>query len=92
MAEGLFPVYLIFSTISPRQDAIARLRRAGWHFLIGAEAANFMKDLLGVDIDDFLQSASLKEELDEEVSQIMTEIFESAAFREATRLYLLESP
>ena len=60
VAEGLFPVYLVFSTISPRQDAIARLGRAGWHFLIGAEASDFMRDLLGVDFNDILQSTSLK--------------------------------
>ena len=91
VTEGYFPVYLVFSTISPRQDAISRLGRAGWHFLIGAEASEFMRDLLGVDLNDFLRSTSLKGEVHEEVSQLMAQIFESIAFREATKLYLPES-
>src|SRR5699024_10291317 len=48
--EGLMPIYLVFSGISPRHEAIERLRRAGWNFLIGSTAAEFTVELLGLDL------------------------------------------
>ena len=87
-AEDLFPVYLVFSSISPRQDAIRRLSRAGWHFLIGSEATGFLDALLGVDFDMLLQNEALRKEIDAEISDMMSQIFESDAFREATKFYL----
>jgi hypothetical protein len=80
-AADLVRVYLIFSSISPRDEAIARLKRAGRTFLVGEEAANFMRDLVGMDIETILQSAAVKEEVKHEMARIMAAIYGSYAVR-----------
>lgn len=85
---GFFPLYLIFSGISPRQDAIARLTRAGWNFLIGNEASRFMRDLLDIDVMQLLERPSVTAELEKGVGSLMATIFESFAFREVAKRYL----
>ena len=56
--SDLLPLYLIFSTISPRDEAIARLTRAGWTFLVGDLATNAMNDLIGMNIQAILPLSS----------------------------------
>jgi len=90
MAEHLInhrltPIYLIFSSISPRDEAIARLKRSGWNFLIGEKASSFMIDLTGMDITSILEKPSIQQVLVKEVNIIMRNIFTSYAFREASK-------
>nr|AFV09321.1 PciI [Planococcus citreus] len=80
-AAGLFPVYLIFSSLSPRNDAIARLKRGGWSFKQGQEALDFLTELLGVDIGSVLSDPIIAAETREKTSKIMKSIFESEAFQ-----------
>lgn len=78
--EGLFPLYLIYSAISPRDEAIARLTRAGWHFLQGDDASNFTNELFGADFLGILERSEVQERVHEEVRQLMASIFTSHAF------------
>jgi len=78
---GLLPVYLIFSSISPRDDAIARLTRGGWHFFQGQAALSFLNDLLGVDINSVLADPVIAERTREKTNELMQSIFNSDAFR-----------
>lgn len=79
-AAGLTPIYLVFSSISPRDDAIARLQRAGWNFIVGQPALNFATDLLGLDLATILDRPAVKAEIDKEVGGMMTDIKNSHAF------------
>lgn len=79
--DGLTGVYLIFSTISPRHEAIARLKRAGWTFLVGDAATNFMIDLIGMDLGAILGSADIRKETESAVAKIMHAIYESNGVR-----------
>ena len=78
--EKLLPVYLIFSAISPRDEAIARLERSGWNFLIGDIAISFAKELLGMDLARILDQPNIKSEVQNEINDIMKTIFSSYAF------------
>jgi hypothetical protein len=80
-----FPIYLIFSSISPREDAISRLTRAGWNFLIGNRANSFMNELLDVDITRILDVPSIREEIQREVNSIMRGLFNTYAFKQAMK-------
>lgn len=77
---GLFPVYLIYSSISPRDDAIARLTRAGWTFLQGPDAADFTTELLGADFLGIMERSSIRDRIHENIDQMMKSIFTSYAF------------
>lgn len=85
--EGLLPIYLVFSTISPRAEALARLKRAGWEFLIVATAIDFARDLLGLDLAGILEMPEIKAELRQEVDDITRSMVMSFAFQEAIRKY-----
>ena len=80
-AENLAPIYLVFSGISPRIEAIARLRRSGWTFLIGEGASNYMTELTGIDLQGILNEPAVRAEVDREVASFMTAIYDSPAFR-----------
>jgi hypothetical protein len=77
----LVPIYLVFSQISPRDEAIARLKRAGWNFLIGTPAVDFARDLLGLDLADVLTRPVVQLEVRSAVEDIMVTIVRSFAFR-----------
>ena len=77
---GLFPLYLIYSAISPRDEAIARLTRAGWYFLQGEDASDFSIQLLGIDFLGILERADVRERVQKEVRELMASIFSSYAF------------
>ena len=85
-AKQLVPVYLIYSSISPRDDAIARLRRGGWHFLQGNDAGDFTANLFGTNFLALLDRADVRKEIHDEVRAIMQSIFTSIAFRKLTGL------
>ncbi len=87
LKEGLFPIYLIFSGISPRLDAISRLTRAGWNFLSGNDASTFMTQLLSMDLLEVLDRPVVKNEVENEVDRIMEAMFTSHAFSEAYKRY-----
>jgi len=79
--EKLIPVYLIFSSISPRDEAIERLKRAGWHFIVGEEALVFMRDLCDSEFDKLLKKATVQKEILQEVTEMMSLIRKSTAFK-----------
>lgn len=85
--QQLAPVYLIFSTISPRDEAIARLSRAGWMFLVGPAASEFMNQLIGMDIKAILDAAPVRQEVAAEMARIMRVLYESAAMRQTLAQY-----
>jgi hypothetical protein len=78
--EGLSPIYLVFSGISPREEAMERLRRAGWTFVIGAEASQYMTQLTGIDLQGILNEPAVRQEVDREVASFMSAIYDSPAF------------
>lgn len=80
---GLMPVYLVFSSISPRDEAIARLQRAGWNFLVGEDAIEFGKELFSLDLAEILDRPRIKQEIQREVQAIMKAIKSSYAFKKA---------
>jgi hypothetical protein len=80
----LFPLYLIYSGISPRNEAIARLTRAGWTFLQGSRASDFSTALFGADFLGIMEKSEVKEEIHGEVRAIMRSIFESHAFKQVS--------
>jgi hypothetical protein len=80
-----FPVYLVFSSISPRAEAIARLGRAGWNFLQGKTSSQFMHDLVGVDLAELLERPKVKAQIKKEMNSLMQLILESPALKEATQ-------
>jgi hypothetical protein len=82
---GLMPVYLVFSSISPREEAIARLKRAGWEFLVGEKAIQFGKDLFGLDLAAILDRPRVRQEILSDVGKIMAAIKTSYAFKAATK-------
>jgi hypothetical protein len=83
--SNLFPVYLIYSSISPRNDAISRLTRAGWYFLQGTEASNFTTNLFTIDFLEIMERPEVKKEIQSEVRGMMSSIFNSEAFKEISR-------
>lgn len=80
--QGLYPVYLIYSAISPRDDAIGRLTRAGWTFLQGEQATSFTNELFGADFLGIMERPEVRDRIHEEVRQMMRGIFESYAFKQ----------
>jgi hypothetical protein len=80
--QGLYPVYLIYSAISPRDDAIGRLTRAGWTFLQGEQATSFTNELFGADFLGIMERPEVRDRIHEEVRQMMHGIFESHAFKQ----------
>lgn len=80
-ADGLTPIYLIFSGISPRDEAIARLQRAGWHFLIADKASQFTTELTTMDLGSILQEPAVRDEVNREIGKVMNAIYDSPAFR-----------
>jgi hypothetical protein len=79
--RGLIPIYLIFSSISPRDEAIARLERAGWTFLVGADATRFAQELLGLNLAEILKQPRIKKEVLDEVGDIMRTMVASYSFQ-----------
>lgn len=80
-AENLRPIYLVYSGISPRDEAIKRLERAGWIFVIGSDAINFSRDLLGFDIESILDQPVVAAELKRDMDTIMSSLMQSYAFK-----------
>ena len=85
--QSLVPIYLIFSTISPRHEAIARLSRAGWIFLVGDAASGFMKDLIGMNFEEILETEEVRTEIQQRMRRIMRVLYESAAVAETIGRY-----
>lgn len=85
--RSLLPIYLVFSTISPRDEAIARLKRAGWTFLVGPEASRFMAELIGLDIAEALLEEKAQVEIKREMEALMKQVFRSAAFQSVSDLH-----
>lgn len=83
--EGLFPLYLIYSAISPRDEAIARLTRAGWHFLQGEGASDFTTQLFGADFLGILERPEVRDRVHKEVRELMGSIFTSYAFAQVAK-------
>lgn len=82
LKAGLKPIYLVFSSISPRQDAISRLTNNGWNFLIGDEAIAFITELLQIEIQNILDKPAIKAEIKQIVDEIMKNLVNSHAFNQ----------
>lgn len=80
VAANLRPIYLIFSSISPRHEAISRLERAGWRFLIGQPALDFAAEILGLDVAHIWDRPAIKAEIQKEVDGMMDDIRNSYSF------------
>lgn len=78
--SSLRPIYLIFSSISPRDEAISRLERAGWKFLVGEDAHKFSTELLGLDIGSIWDRPAVKKEITDEINGMMDDIKSSYSF------------
>lgn len=79
IACNLMPIYLVFSSISPRDEAIARLKRAGWIFLVGQQGLDFATELLGMDLSSVLDRPAVSKEIKAEVDGMMKDIKNSYA-------------
>ena len=80
--EGLFPIYLIFSSISPRDEAIKRLTGAGWRFVVGREASNLSANLFGLDISTILDLPDVKSAIKTEIDAMMSDLKTSYSFKQ----------
>lgn len=76
----LTPIYLIFSSISPRDEAIARLKRAGWTFIVGQPGLDFATELLGMNLSSILDRPAVSAEIKSEIDGMMSDIKSSFAF------------
>ena len=76
----LTPIYLIFSSISPRDEAIARLNRAGWTFIVGQPGLDFATELLGMNLSSILDRPAVSREIKSEIDGMMSDIKNSFAF------------
>lgn len=82
--DGYFPLYLVFAENSPRLgDAVASLKRAGWQFLIGQPALQFMAEVVGFDISNVLDRTEVSKEIQEEMRSLMQSIKQSYAYKQA---------
>jgi hypothetical protein len=79
--KSLSPVYLIFSSISPRDEAISRLKRAGWIFIVGQDAIDYTKDLFGMDMSSIMDQQTVKKEISTRIKEIMNCLYQSSAFK-----------
>lgn len=86
--DGLAPIYLVFSSISPREEAIKRLGRAGWHFLVGADAIQFTEELFGLDLGGILDRSEVRQEIEAAVREIMACVCGSHTFQSVARKYI----
>lgn len=84
---GLLPIYLIFSSISPRDEAIARLKRAGWEFIVGNDALNFSSDLYGIDMLKLFDNGVIKQTIESKIKELMDALFLSHAFSTVVKHY-----
>lgn len=81
VAQGYFPLYLVFAENSPRLiDAVGSLRRAGWEFLIGLPALQFMAEVVGFDISNVLDRPDVSAEIKRDVDAFMDSIKDSYAY------------
>lgn len=83
VAANLLPIYLVYSGISPRDEAIKRLKIAGWHFLVAKEASDFTVALLGLDLAALLAEPSVQDAISSGVNTMMLTLVNSAAFAAA---------
>ena len=79
--SGLLPVYLIYSSISPRDDAISRLERAGWFFITGNDAELFTNALFDVDFLGLLERPDVKKRIRRKIRTLLRKIYSSEAFK-----------
>lgn len=81
LADDRLPIYCIFSEISPRDEAIARLKRAGWHFVVGRTASEYFRELCGLELNTILIEPEVRAYIDTEIGEIMRGIYASALLR-----------
>lgn len=76
----LFPIYLIFSSISPRDEAIKRLTAAEWNFVVGKAASSFSANLFGLDLSTILDLPEVKDLIHTEIDAMMSDLKMSHSF------------
>ncbi|MCE5227008.1 MAG: hypothetical protein LLG05_14280 [Porphyromonadaceae bacterium] len=85
--DNLTPIYLIFSSISPRDEAIARLKRAGWIFIVGEDAVNYTHKLFKIDMAGILNKESVRKEIEKEINSIMKSLYTSYGTKKVFKKY-----
>jgi hypothetical protein len=85
-AANLLPIYMVFSAISPRDEAIARLTRAGWSFVVGTRAQEFSNELFGINLSNILEQEKVRKEIETEVAGLFNDMFGSPAFTEIMKV------
>jgi hypothetical protein len=87
LTKQFIPIYLVFSSISPRDEAIARLSRAGWYFLIGNDAYNFVNNLYRIDFNNLFRTKEISSIVKKHIDEIMKELYTSVPFEEVREKY-----
>ncbi|MDR6374167.1 hypothetical protein [Paraburkholderia caledonica] len=82
MGLRLFPVYLIFSSISPRDEAIKRLSNANWRFVVGRHASELSANLFGLDLSTILDLPEVSTSIKVEIDAMMSDLKRSYAFQQ----------
>ena len=85
--DDLTPIYLIFSSISPRDEAIARLKRAGWIFIVGTEAVRYAHKLFRLDMAGILNKETVQSEIEKEIKSIMKTLYTSYGVKKIFKKY-----
>ena len=76
LEADLAPIYLVFSSISPREDAIARLARAGWTFFQGQDALAFTERLFGLNLMAVLEQPGVARQIQADIKSILASSFQ----------------
>lgn len=82
LSHQLTPIYLVYSSISPRDEAIARLQRSGWNFLIGQRALDFSSEILGLDVSTIWRNQKIKNVIHSKINEMMNNIKKSYGIQE----------
>lgn len=85
--DDLTPIYLIFSSISPRDEAIARLKRAGWIFIVGEDAVKYAHKLFRLDMAGILNKETVRSEIEKEINSIMKSLYTSYGVKKIFKNY-----
>jgi acyl carrier protein phosphodiesterase len=87
LAKQFVPIYLVFSSISPRDEAMARLSRVGWHFLIGTHAYSFIDNLYRINFSNLFKTEKIALVVKKHINDIMRTLYTSEPFLEVGEKY-----
>jgi hypothetical protein len=85
--DDITPIYLIFSSISPRDEAIARLKRAGWIFIVGDDAVKYAHKLFMLDMAGILNKETVRSEVEKKINNTMKSLYTSYGVKKVFKKY-----